>query len=246
MNDKTAAMLVDINHQFYQSCARSFSKTRRRVQPGVKRTISGYLQHTIPIQILDIGCGNGELAKVIGERGISGTYTGIDFSDALIREFIPADAGPDLKIRWLVRDLMRPDWYEGLPQGSFDRILCFAVLHHIPGIENQLRILKDIRQLLKPNGFLIFSVWQFLSSQKLVHRIQSWDKAGLDNSDVDEGDYLLDWRAEGNQDCLRYVHHFSSEKLDDIRRECGYRQMEQFLSDGVNDQLGLYSIWQPE
>lgn len=246
MNEKTAAMLVEINHQFYQSCARSFSKTRRKVQPGVKRTITGYLQHTTPSQMLDVGCGNGELAKVIAERGISGTYTGIDFSDALIHEFIPQDAGADLQIRWLVRDLMHPDWHEGIPQGTFDRILCFAVLHHIPGIENQLRIIKDIRDLLKPNGIFIFSVWQFLSSQKLVHRIQSWDKAGLQNSDVDEGDYLLDWRAEGNQDCLRYVHHFSLEKLEEIRRECGYRQLEQFLSDGVNDQLGLYNIWQPE
>lgn len=245
MNDKTAAMLVEINHQFYQSCARSFSKTRRRVQPGVKRSIAGYLQHTIPSQILDVGCGNGELAKVISEKGTSGTYIGIDFSDALIREFTPANTGADFQIRWLVRDLMRPDWYEGLGQGSFDRILCFAVLHHIPGLNNQLRILKDIRQLLKSDGILIFSVWQFLSSQKLVHRIQSWDTVGMHDSDVDEGDYLLDWRADGNLDCLRYVHHFTSNNLEEMRRECKYKQIEQFLSDGVNDQLGLYNVWQP-
>ncbi len=246
MNDETAAQLVEINHQFYQSCARSFSKTRRRIQPGVKKTINSYLRSSTSYQILDIGCGNGELVKVISENGVSGAYLGVDFSAALINEFIPINERSELLIRWFVRNLLNSNWSEDFSPQSFDRIFCFAVLHHIPGFKNQTQILQNIRKLLKPDGVFIFSVWQFLSSQKLVQRIQSWDRAGINRLDVDDGDYLLDWRAEGRQNCLRYIHHYSIEKLEEMRIACGYKQLEQFLSDGNNDQLGLYNIWQPE
>ena len=132
MNGKTTAYLVEINHQFYQSCARSFSQTRRRVQPGVKKSVLEYLHPGKVYNLLDVGCGNGELARLIAEHGIGGSYTGLDFSDALIDEYLAPRGQCDLTIRWLVRDLVAPDWGKDLPPSSFDCIFCFAVLHHIP------------------------------------------------------------------------------------------------------------------
>ena len=69
-----------------------------------------------------------------------------------------------------------------------------------------------MKRLLKPNGKFILSNWQFLNSDKLKARIQPWDRVGLTDEDMDEGDYLLDWRS-GGEAGLRYAHHFSAEEL---------------------------------
>jgi hypothetical protein len=60
--------------------------------------------------------------------------------------------------------------------------------------------------------------------------------------EVDEGDYLLDWRAGGSG--LRYVHHFSEAELKALAAASGFRVMETFHSDGRDHRLGLYQIWE--
>jgi hypothetical protein len=96
---------------------------------------------------------------------------------------------------------------------------------------------------LKPNGRFILSNWQFLNSEKLKARIQPWGRAGLSDEDVDEGDYLLDWRSGGSG--LRYAHHFSAEELTGLADQAGFEVEAEFLSDGENGRLGLYQIWIP-
>ena len=86
------------------------------------------------------------------------------------------------------------------------------------------------------------SNWQFLSSEKLKSRIQDWEKAGLSPVQVDEDDYLLDWRAGGPG--LRYVHHFSEAELRALAAASGFQVTETFYSDGRNHRLGLYQVWE--
>jgi tRNA (uracil-5-)-methyltransferase TRM9 len=117
----------------------------------------------------------------------------------------------------------------------------FATLHHIPSNEIRIDILRTVKSLLKPNGKFILSNWQFLNSEKLKSRIQDWGKVGLTKDDVDENDYLLDWRSGGAG--LRYVHHFSSDELQTLANQVGMRVEAEFLSDGENGKLGLYQVW---
>ena len=76
-----------------------------------------------------------------------------------------------------------------------------------------MRLLREFKRLLAPEGTFILSVWQFINSPRLVGRIQSWERPDWLNGDVDEGDVLLDWRAEGESAgaALRYVHAFSED-----------------------------------
>jgi len=104
-------------------------------------------------------------------------------------------------------------------------------------------MLQAIRRLIKEDGRVILSNWQFLHSARLLSRIQPWERAGLSDSEVDEGDYLLDWRSGGKG--LRYVHHFSAEELSGLAAGAGMRVSESFLSDGENGRLGLYQVWVP-
>ena len=71
-----------------------------------------------------------------------------------------------------------------------------------------------VRDLLADDGRFIFSTWQFLNSERLKARIQPWEAAEMSEEDVDEGDYLLDWRRDGVG--LRYVHQYSEAELEEL------------------------------
>jgi len=239
MEPATAQRLIALNHQFYQTFAGPFSATRQRLQPGVLRILKRLPREA---NILDLGCGNGELWRTLGKAGFQGHYVGLDFSPALLEI---ASEHPQLpgQAKFLIADLAEPEWDAHLPLASFNIILAFAVLHHLPGRDLHLRLLAKIRSRLAPGGTFVLSAWQFLNSPRLAARLQPWERIGLDAGQVEPGDYLLDWRQGGSG--LRYVHQFDSDELYSLARASGFTIIEEFQSDGENGRLGLYQVWQP-
>ncbi len=235
MNPTTISRLLELNRQFYQTFALPFSATRQRLQPGVIKILE---QISPEDDLLDLGCGNGELARELARSGHQGSYTGLDFSPTLLEQ---ARVGQPDHFRFVLADLSSPAWDADLAGSRFDAILAFAVLHHLPGVEMWLKLLQTARRLLEPNGRFIHSEWQFLNSPRLAARVQNWEMVGLSDSDVDPGDYLLDWRQGGSG--LRYVHHFSEAELIELASRAGFRVVESFLSDGETHNLGLYQVW---
>ena len=235
MNPTTLSRLLDLNRQFYQTFALPFSASRQQLQPGV-RHILDVISPTD--NLLDLGCGNGELARHLARKGHTGSYTGLDFSPVLLEQ---ASAGQPPNFRFLQSDLSSTDWDLSLHPEGYDAVLAFAVLHHLPGEELRRQTLSKVRALLTPTGRFIHSEWQFLNSPRLKARVQPWEKAGLSEGEVDPGDYLLDWRQGGTG--LRYVHHFDQAELEQLADAAGFRVVESFLSDGENNCLGLYQVW---
>jgi SAM-dependent methyltransferase len=239
MNPATADRLIELNRGFYEKFGDSFSATRKRLQPGVVRILETLQGDEA---ILDLGCGNGELAQELARRGHHGPYLGVDSSLPLLRE---AQSHPPrgLHAAFLQADLTHFSLIANrLPMSErWNLVTAFAVLHHIPGDQLRFDLLRSVRRLLSPGGRLVLSNWQFLNSEKLKERIQPWEAAGLSPGEVDPDDYLLDWRRDGAG--LRYVHHFSEEELDALAAQAGFRVRESFLSDGENQRLGLYQVW---
>src|SRR5215207_746990 len=81
MDSSTTARLIDLNQDFYTRFGASFSATRHRLQPGVHRVLEMLKGDE---SILDLGCGNGELAREMAKRGHRGSYLGVDFSRPLL------------------------------------------------------------------------------------------------------------------------------------------------------------------
>lgn len=237
MNSSTAARLVEINREFYSRFGDSFSATRRRIQPGVRRVL-----HMLngDESILDLGCGNGEFARELAQRGHVGPYLGVDFSLPLLRD---AEAQPGaMSAKFVQVDLSQLANSEVLMEsGKWAVVTAFAVLHHIPSEKLRLEILRMAHGLLAEDGMCIHSNWQFLNSEKLKARIKPWEAASIKPSDVDAGDYLLDWRSGGEG--LRYVHHFSESELSELAKAAGFRVQDTFYSDGESGDLGLYQVW---
>jgi SAM-dependent methyltransferase len=236
MDNLTARRLVELNRQFYADFGKNFSATRQRIQPGVRKIISGLAGDE---RILDLGCGNGELARTLAQTGFHGTYLGLDFSLPLL-----TDAGTQpqsFPVAFREADLAANDWDSTLLPAHYSLITAFAVLHHLPGLDLRRKLLQKVHGLLAPGGKFIHSNWQFLNSEKLKGRIQPWSAANLSAAEVDAGDYLLDWRSGGAG--LRYAHHFSVQELESLAGETGYRVEGLFLSDGAGENLGLYQFW---
>ena len=238
MKSDVAMRLIELNREFYSRFGDSFSATRQRIQPGVRRvleTLNG------DEDILDLGCGNGWFARELAERGHRGSYLGIDFSLPLLRyaESLPKTFPATFK----EMDLTQLSSFSNqiLLNGKRSLITAFAVLHHVPSREFRLNILQTIHHLLKSDGLFVHSNWQFLNSQKLKSRIQDWSKVRLLSDDVDPNDYLLDWKSGGNG--LRYVHHFDENELQELAGAASFYITDTFYSDGEGGKLGIYQSW---
>ncbi|MGD8454810.1 MAG: class I SAM-dependent methyltransferase [Anaerolineales bacterium] len=236
MQPEIVHQLLALNHQFYQTFAQDFSDTRQRIQPGVE-SILEMIQPSA--KLLDLGCGNGALAGRLYQNGHTGAYVGVDSSKDLV-EIAQKRNLPNAQFMW--GDITTPDLGSDLPGTPFDFVFCFAVLHHIPGVELRIQLLEKVHALLAPKGRFILSNWQFLESPRLRARIQPWTTIDLSDTDVDAGDYLMDWWRGGKG--LRYVHHFSGSELQSLAVKTGFRVCGLFTSDGEEGKLGLYQIWE--
>lgn len=248
MREDTLQRIRAINKEFYQRFGEAFAETRRRIQPGVARALDEWITGG---DWLDIGCGSGTLSQAWIKRGLTGSYTGIDFSQPLLHEaqkLLKANPPqPGLVITFQQMDLMNEGWAESYQKAAYDGVLAFAVLHHIPGAAARMSLLRQTSSLIRPGGLFIHSEWQFQHSPNLMARVQPWSKVDLRKEDVDAGDTLLDWRHEvtgGEKGYgLRYVHLFSREELQEMAGACGFEIVQEYESDGAGERLGLYQVW---
>jgi tRNA (uracil-5-)-methyltransferase TRM9 len=239
MNSVTANRLLTINQEFYNRFGDQFSATRQRLQPGVKKILKIIQADD---SVLDLGCGNGHFLRELARLGHAAPLLGVDFSLPLLRDAREASSlGVEFREVDLTKLLAVSD--QLLVEGGWNVITIFATLHHIPSTEMRLDILRTVRKLIKSGGKFILSNWQFLNSAKLKSRIQPWDRVGISEDELDEGDYLLDWRSGGEG--LRYAHQFSAVELSGLANQAGMRVIDSFLSDGDGGNLGLYQIWSP-
>jgi tRNA (uracil-5-)-methyltransferase TRM9 len=259
MQPQITRRLIELNRRFYTDFGESFSATRGRIQPGVRR-ILGTLNGDETI--LDLGCGNGELARTLAQNGHRGAYLGLDFSLPLLADaesvpkgFTAEFRAVDLTSNWDViarsmatkqsqvtseHEIATP--LAAARNDTFDIIFLLATLHHIPSHKLRFDILKKVYELLAEDGRFIHSNWQFLNSLRLRQRVRKWSEVGLTDADVDENDYLLDWRSGGTG--LRYVHHFSEDELAALAGSSGFSVIETFYADGKEGNLAIYQIWQ--
>ncbi|MBM4426745.1 MAG: class I SAM-dependent methyltransferase [Chloroflexi bacterium] len=235
MHSSIAKQLIELNRRFYDQFGDSFSATRQRLQPGVRKILETIREDE---SVLDLGCGNGNFLRELQKRGHKATLRGVDFSLPLLRD---AESTPGVDFREV--DLTKLSAFSDqllAVDGQWSVVTIFATLHHIPSHEIRMDILKTVKNLLKPDGRFILSNWQFLNSEKLKARIQPWSRVGISDDEVDNGDYLLDWRSGGEG--LRYAHHFSAEELLGLAEQVGMKVEASFLSDGENGRLGLYQV----
>ncbi len=233
MEEKIVHLLRDLNRDFYDTFAGAFDRSRAPTEPGVERILERVQSGQ---RFLDLGCGQGRVALLLP----AGTaYIGVDFSSEMIALARKKAAAEDISARFLVADLLEEPWLPGV-EGEFDWILLRAVLHHVPGFTRRVEVVHRAAERLAPGGRLVVANWQFLELPSLRRRLLPWETVGLHDEQVEEGDYLLDWKREGYG--LRYVHLVDEEETRQLAAAAGLQVETLYRADGRNDRLTLYAV----
>ncbi len=235
MRPEIVQKLLALNRQFYEANAVDFSQSRQGINPGFAR-----VRELLPqpcVRLLDVGCGNGRFGQYVQQQQSIGEYVGVDFSGGLLEVARAQVAGV-----FYGRDLTDPDCLADL--GQFDAIVCLAVLHHIPGRENRLQLLKAMRERLAADGRLFLSTWQFATNLRQQRKIRPWSEIGLSPDDVEPNDYLLTWQR--GDFAYRYACHLDATAITQLAADAGLTVWQQFQSDGREGDLSLYTVLENE
>jgi SAM-dependent methyltransferase len=237
METATAETLLRLNRAFYARFAAEFAGSRTPNQPGWQRLLD-YLPHHG--RLLDVGCGDGRLARLLDQQGRRLAYVGVDSSPQLLaiaRSHATALAKPT---DFVEADVTAPGWTGSLPLGGFDAVAAMAVLHHIPGWQLRRDLLAQLVGLLAADGVLVLSTWQFMNEARLRRKIVPWSAAGLTPEQVEAGDALLDWQRGGAG--LRYCHWVDEGELSGLAEQAGLKVQALFYDDGRDKNLNLFAV----
>lgn len=186
MTRATVRALCQLNTEFYERNAASFSQTRTAPWEGWRRCMAacGFddsdgaaLDQPVDAQIadsvLDIACGNLRF-----EAFLANAYPHIDWSFFAVDNCEPlvASGQEDIakKVHFTCEDIVS-NLLEGLPAAEpanipalaaatpFDLVVSFGFLHHIPSFDLRQQFLLEALSQVKPGGYLVVSFWQFLN-----------------------------------------------------------------------------------
>jgi hypothetical protein len=73
----------------------------------------------------------------------------------------------------------------------------------------------------------------------LQRRVLPWSEIGLKPTDIEPGDYLLDWKRDGYG--RRYVHLIEESETQALAQESSLKLRDMFRADGHTHNLTLYA-----
>jgi len=232
MDKQTRTTLNQINRDFYTTTATEFDATRGRAWVGWERLLT---EITLPIDsILDVGCGNGRFGVFMAEHQTQAfSYHGADNNPKLL------DFAQQTLVDYsqISVNLSEQDAILGeLPDGDYDLVVLFGVIHHVPGYEQRQSFMRDLANRVKPNGHLVFAAWRFYEQERFKKRIVAWD----DDLTVEQHDYLLDWRR--GEQALRYCHYVDDAEHADLIQATELTLIADYRADGSTNDLNRYSV----
>jgi len=237
MKRQTIDQLLTLNRDFYDAFADAFADSRPVTDPSVT-CILPYIPERV--SVLDVGCGNGRLARLLARERPHAAYVGLDAEAALIERAREQTRHLAIATRFHVTDVTRPGWHETFPPAHFDRAVILAMLHHIPSFDLRARILRETARLVSPAGRLIVSTWQFSSNARMRRKIVDWAEVDIPKEALEPGDYLLDWKRGGQG--LRYCHMIDEEEIERLAAASDLRVRETFRAGGREGDLSLFAV----
>ncbi len=226
MDKKYAQYLLNKTIKDYNSIAGDFSRSREKIW-GELRSLEKYVSPKD--RVLDLGCGNGRLYDLIEKKNVS--YCGLDASEKLVE--IAREKYPEADFK--VGDALDLPFAEN----SFDKIISIGVFHHISSFDMRLKFLKEACRVLRPEGFLIVTVWKLPPLKEMILRAKFLFLKFLGKSKMGSGDVLVPW----NRDCLRYVHLFDEKELRKLAEKAGLKVKETGLLKSPGKKHGnLYFV----
>ena len=159
------------------------------------------LSHISFQSALDLGCGTGEMLKLILQEDAGKELYGIDLSEKMLQ--VAKSKLPE-QVKLLLGDS------ETLPcsDNTFDVVYCNDSFHHYPAPMN---VLREVQRVLKPGGtFLMGDCWQPLVGRIIMNFYMRHSKEG-DVKIYSEAEIVsmlseyfrnVSWEQVGNTACI--------------------------------------------
>ncbi len=236
----TVKRLIELNNDFYNKVAGPFTKTRSYSWAGWQRLADYFAEISFtPQRILDLGCGNGRFLTFVLQNWQYQDYTGIDANTKLL-EYAQESYGDLPNCKFITLDfLTNPDL--SLVKSQFDLIVLLGVMHHVPGEALRKQILTSASEKLSDKGFLIVTFWDFLSEKQLSKKIVPWSMLDINEADLAERDYLLDWKRDNY--AFRYCHYYVKEEIVELAKAAKLEVVTEFFADGPGGRANRYVVF---
>ncbi len=236
MKRDLALKLINQNRKAYDTIAKYFDKTRSYLWPELlhfkKYVNDGDF-------ILDYGCGNGRLVDLFADKKVH--YFGVDTSRELIESAKINIKNKKLNFAELNFSVLDDFLELNFEDNFFDKIFLIAVLHHIPSEEFRLKLLLELKRVLKRDGLLIMTNWNLRESTKKNEVLKFNLLKLIGKNKMDFFDVMLPWKSpEGKILAERYYHAFSLNELRKLFKKAGFRVVEDGKIGGKNKSCNLY------
>lgn len=249
MQQSTARHLIDLTRHFYESVAESFDTTRQTAWSGFGE-LSEFFSPNIPVNILDVGCGNGRLADVLKKSVSAFTYTGVDVNTLLLNKarLRLAELLPDSNFSLIESDFLTNLLEEKsvLPTAqNYSHVCSFGVFHHIPLAEMRVAMLNEMIAKTSVGGYTIVSFWQPLNQpNRFATKTKDPVLYDISQSELQPNDLILGW--QDNNDVARYCHSFTNEEILSLTENVSHQAklVKTFQADGKTNDLNRYIVLQ--
>lgn len=149
---------LSINRNAYDKTAEEFRSkisSRKRNDEMIVKKLCKYLARESSIKILDIGPGNGQMAKMLCDKGYE--VVGIEFSEPLA--MVAQNTAPQLKM--IIDNFLTHDF----GKQKFSGILVVAFIHLFPR-NDCLIVIKKIYDLLDKDGYALITTTKHEKSEE--------------------------------------------------------------------------------
>ncbi len=156
------------NKQLYESFHKHSTQQKKIISENdytyffISKILKAIIGQRKQLQVLDFGCGVATIATYVASMG--NTVYGIDISEKSIQIANENARTSAVADRCLFAISASPAAFDA-QQKTFDLILCFEVIEHVP---DDVQIVKSLAQRLSTTGFLVVST---RSSNSLLYKL---------------------------------------------------------------------------
>lgn len=110
-----------------------------------------------------------------------------------------------------------------------------------------MKILKEIKRVLKKDGILILTVWNLLPKKKVKWLLLKYTIFKLiGKSNLDFFDIFLPWKdSQGNIIIERYLHVFTLNSLKNTVQKAGFKVLEERILERSKKESNLFIAASP-
>lgn len=184
-------------------------------------------------KILDVGCGNGNIARGIGSLGY--TVTGIDFSENAINYAKSRNTLSNVNFKVCSAE-------EVTDGDQFDAVICSEVLEHL---HNPDGLMTTLTKILRPGAILIATVPNGIGPRELLitRPVQKMSKSWM-GSMINQSKRMLGYSnstVQSQSEDLTHVQFFTKQAITSLISKHGF-DLLQFGHSNFVEKVFPYSM----